>query len=128
MKRLFIAIMMFFFLAGTALADVQVKLGWSPNNEPDLAGYNVYRSETDGGPYSFIGSVPAGTETYTDTTLGFENAYYWVVTAFDSETPRHESGYSNQASLTTPSNPSNGPPGSPRDVNVTVKVIVEILQ
>ena len=31
-----------------------VHLEWSPNSEPDLAGYRVYRSTTSGGPFTIV--------------------------------------------------------------------------
>ena len=34
--------------------DTQVALNWNDNGESDLAGYNVYRSTTQGGPYTKI--------------------------------------------------------------------------
>ena len=40
-------------LVATA-GDGSVSLNWDDNTEPDLAGYNVYRSTTASGPYSKI--------------------------------------------------------------------------
>jgi len=40
----------------------QISLDWDDNTEPELAGYNVYRSLTPGGPYDLLRDV-AGTGT-----------------------------------------------------------------
>lgn len=127
MKKFILALAMVFLLACPASADIQATLEWSPNSEPDLAGYNVYRSETTGTGYQFINSVPVGTETFTDVSLEPNKTYYWVVTAFDNEIPENESGYSNEVSFETPDvPPTDGPPGAPSGLNVTVKVVIEI--
>jgi fibronectin type 3 domain-containing protein len=89
--------------AGLSLVD----LDWDDNTEPDLAGYNVKRSTTSGGPYSQIDSVTVS--NYTDNNVTAGTTYYYVVTAFDTESD--ESGNSNEASATPygsiPADPSN---------------------
>ncbi|MEJ2081404.1 MAG: hypothetical protein P8Y94_04345, partial [Acidobacteriota bacterium] len=45
-----------FFLLGATLAADSVTLHWDPNSESDLAGYNVYRSNTPGSGYSKLNS------------------------------------------------------------------------
>lgn len=52
-------------LVATA-GDGSVSLNWDDNTEPDLAGYNVYRSTSSGGPYSKINgslATPATTSS-----------------------------------------------------------------
>jgi fibronectin type 3 domain-containing protein len=62
----------------------QVSLDWTANGEADIAGYNVYRAETSGGPYSKLnGSLITGV-SYTDDTALNGVAYYYVVTAVDA--------------------------------------------
>jgi len=73
-------------------------LSWNANKEPDLAGYNVYRSTRSGGGYVKINSSLIADTTYVDTGLTFGVTYYYVVTAVDSSS--NESGYSNEASGT----------------------------
>ena len=88
-------------LSATA-GDIQVDLGWTSNS----VGYNVYRSDTDGGPYTQVNASPINVPAYIDSGLVNGSTYYYVVTAVDAGS---ESGYSNQASAT----PSGGtPPGS----------------
>ena len=124
MKRLICLFILVCFLltSSVAFAGLSVTLGWSPNSEPDLAGYNAYRSDTDGGPYTKIGSVPAGTEEFTDSTVEYDKNYYYVVTAFDNEVPVNESGYSNQVIffMETPTAPS-----IPQGLNINVYVTID---
>jgi len=80
-----------------APSDSQVTLNWDDNTESDLAGYNVYRSTTAGGPYTKIAALPT-TSDYTDSDLVNGTTYYYVVTSVDQAA--NESGFSNEASAT----------------------------
>ncbi len=99
-------------LAAT-LGDSQVGLDWNDNAEPDLAGYNVYRSPTQGGPYTKTNAVLVSTSAYTDTGLSNGTAYYYVVTALDD--CANETGDSNEASAT----PQAVPPSPPTNLVAT---------
>ena len=60
--------------------------------------YNIYRSATNGGPYSLISRVSAAT-SYTDTTASSNSLpCYYVITGLDAF--GDESGYSTQAAAT----------------------------
>jgi glycosidase len=61
-----------------------ITIGWDPNSEPDLYRYEVWRSNTTGGPYSKIDNVPASTNQYTDQAVSSGSTYYYVVTAQDT--------------------------------------------
>ena len=123
MKRLIMFVIAFFLLAGSAWA-MDVTLGWDANSETDLAGYKVYQGAAAGGPYTMIkdlaltspGFVPASPE-YKVTNLVRGTRYFWVVTAYDSEVPSLESGYSNEVT-------TNGGPQSP--VGTRIKVVVDV--
>lgn len=72
-------------------SETEIRLDWtSVKKEGDtklnenLAGYNVYRSETSGSGYSKIGNVDANTVTYTDSTAVEGTTYFYVITAFDN--------------------------------------------
>jgi hypothetical protein len=73
-----------------------VQLAWKRNSEPDLAGYNVYRSTVSGSGYQKINPslVLSPRHKYTDKKVEKGNTYYYVVTAVN--TAGGESGYSNE--------------------------------
>jgi hypothetical protein len=78
-----------------------VALSWAASTSTGLAGYNIYRGSTSGGPYTKVSaSVVAGT-SYTDATVQAGQTYYYVSTAVS--TGGTESIYSNQAQATVPS-------------------------
>jgi hypothetical protein len=66
-----------------------------------VAGYNVYRSETDGGPYIKLTSSPVRATNYTDRIVQSGHIYFYAVTAVDSK--GKESAHSNQAKAPIPS-------------------------
>jgi len=87
---------MFFFTIG-ASAATQVTLEWSPNSEPDLAGYRVFLRE-DGQSYDYTNPSWEGTEaTATIYNIDDTKRYYFIARAFDSE--GFESGDSNEVSM-----------------------------
>ena len=75
----------------------------------ELDGYNLFRAEVTGGPYTFIGATAAGVQEYEDNTVVNGTTYYYVATAIYTDAP--ESEYSNEASATpqtfVPSPPTN---------------------
>jgi fibronectin type 3 domain-containing protein len=73
-----------------------ITLDWNDNAEPDLNGYNVYRSTTSGSGYAKRNSSLLSSSDFNDTNVLNGTTYYYVVTAVDFN--NHESGYSNQAS------------------------------
>ncbi|MCP4614576.1 MAG: hypothetical protein GY845_38335 [Planctomycetes bacterium] len=83
----------------------EILLTWNPNTESDLTGYNVYRSETAGGPYTKLTSPPITAAQYQDTGLTDLTTYYYVVTAMDTDV--NESAYSDEV------------PGTPGLINIT---------
>jgi GH35 family endo-1,4-beta-xylanase len=84
-------------LAATA-GNQTISLDWNDNTEPDLAGYNVYRSMTSGSGYSKLNVSLVSTSDYIDNTVTNGIPYYYVVTAVDSND--HESGYSSEDTAT----------------------------
>jgi fibronectin type 3 domain-containing protein len=81
--------------------DATVNLSWSGNGEPDLAGYNLYRSTSS--PVSTAGTPVNGTDlirgtSYTDGGLINGTTYYYVLVAIDGSDNR--SPASNEASAT----------------------------
>lgn len=73
-----------------------ILLDWNNNPEPDMAGYNVYRSTTSGSGYNKLNSSLLSSSDYIDNTVTNGIIYYYVVTAVD--THDNESDYSSQTS------------------------------
>jgi hypothetical protein len=98
MKRVIFAIIsiMFFLSLGFLASAETIKLTWDANTEEDLAGYKVYSSRTNGGPYSLVSDVGNVIEYEINMTNESEGTIYYVATAYDLR--GNESGYSNQAS------------------------------
>ncbi|MFZ1974498.1 MAG: choice-of-anchor D domain-containing protein [Candidatus Acidiferrales bacterium] len=92
-------------LSGTATAQPSknhsVALNWSRSSS-SVVGYFVYRSSKPSGPYAKMNSSADANTSYSDSTVSDGQVYYYVVTAVDSS--NIESSYSNQISVTVPSN------------------------
>ena len=58
-----------------------IQLNWNRNREPDIAGYNIYRSETAGSSYIKLNSTLVADTTYSDNTASSGILYYYCVTA-----------------------------------------------
>ena len=69
-------------LVATA-GDGTVGLDWTDGAEPDLAGYDVHRSETPGGPYSKQNAALVTSSDWLDATVVNGTTYHYVVTALD---------------------------------------------
>jgi endoglucanase len=65
-----------------------------------VAGYDVYRSEVSGGPYSKLTATLVTGDTYTDPTVQGGLTYYYVVTSVTSA--GMQSAYSGESSATIP--------------------------
>ncbi len=84
---------------GSAQAPpVSVVVSWNASASNNLTGYNVYRATASGGPYGKLTSAPTTSLNFTDTTVIFGQAYYYVVTAVGTNSV--ESPYSQQVSAT----------------------------
>lgn len=84
-------------VAAVAL-NAAVGLDWSDNNEPDLSGYNVYRSSTSGGSLTKLNGSLLTSSSFTDTTASNGTTSYYVIRAVD--TFGNESGNSSEVSAT----------------------------
>jgi len=58
-----------------------VNLWWEANNEPDIAGYNIYRSDASGGPYTRLNDTLVTGTSYDDYTIPAGVTCYYCVTA-----------------------------------------------
>ena len=99
-----------------------LRLYWFPNDEPDLAGYRLYRRKEPGAepgeeekppaalgePPQLIGEVPLAETSYSDTTAVPGVRYHYAVTAIDSASHPNESPRSEGRSDMLP--PAEQPP------------------
>jgi fibronectin type 3 domain-containing protein len=78
-----------------------VNLNWNASTSTNIVGYNVYRAQAPGGPYSKIntGGLVAST-LYTDTGVTSSITYYYVTTVVDNR--GRESARSNQVQVAIP--------------------------
>ncbi|MBN1841000.1 MAG: fibronectin type III domain-containing protein, partial [Deltaproteobacteria bacterium] len=75
--------------------SAQITLAWSPNDEPDLAGYRLFCRQ-EGHSYNYDLPIWQGTATScTIADLDDDTRYCFVVRALDSS--QNESGDSNEA-------------------------------
>src|SRR5581483_4466911 len=88
-------------LAATA-GNGSASLTWNANSESDLAGYNIYRSTTNGGPYTKLNSSLLTTRSYSDTGLTNGTTYFYVVKAQDTSGNVSGSSAQVQATPTAP--------------------------
>jgi hypothetical protein len=65
---------------GAQTIPPSVALTWNPSTST-VAGYNVYRSENSGGPYTKLDSGIVTTDSYTDSSVQAGRTYYYVVTS-----------------------------------------------
>jgi hypothetical protein len=74
---------------------------------PAATGFSFYRSNTSGGPYSVLNTLPLPTPDYTDNTVAYGATYYYVATAMDAF---GSSPYSAESAITVPSVVVPNPP------------------
>lgn len=68
-----------------------VLITWSPNPEPDLAGYRLYKSSYKDGPFSLVTASLIMCPWYYDNVIPMECTYYRVTSVDNSG---NESAYS----------------------------------
>jgi len=59
-----------------------IKLAWSPNIEPDLSHYKMYRDNLPG-TMVYLDSISSSDTIYTDAQVVLGDTYYYKVTAVD---------------------------------------------
>ena len=97
-----------FFPAYDASASTEVVLEWTPNSEPDLAGYKVFCRE-ENQSYDYTNPSWSGTDNFcTIYDLDENKKYCFVARAYDSE--GFESGDSDEVCHIPTIMPDNQPP------------------
>ena len=71
-------------LGATVEGARSVRVRWSPNSEPDLAGYRVYRALDPAGPFQPLTGSPVPTSDYLDGTPPDTLAVWYGVSAEDA--------------------------------------------
>jgi hypothetical protein len=61
----------------------EIRLVWTASPDADVAGYNVYRSETSGGNYAKLTASPVTITAYKDNSVQSGKQYFYVVKAID---------------------------------------------
>jgi hypothetical protein len=102
-------------LAAAALSSTQASLNWENNPHPanNETFFEIYRSTSQDGNYSFIGKVPADTLTFKDLNLSGGVTYFYKVRAINNN---GAAPMSNIASTTTSADTI--PPTAPVNVKI----------
>lgn len=87
-------------LQAVALSATSIRLTWV-DNAYNEAGFKIERKTGAAGTWAQVGAAEEDATGYTDTGLSELTTYYYRVKAFNNA---GESGYSNEASVTTPEN------------------------
>jgi len=85
----------------TGVTPHSVTMTWVGSISSNVAGYNIYRATTSGGPYTKLNSSPVSATSYVDGIVQSGQTYSYVVTTIDSS--GNESAFSNQAQAVIPS-------------------------
>jgi hypothetical protein len=91
-----------------------MKLYWFPNDETDLTGYRIYRSERENSDFAEIARVGPSESSYIDQAVKPGVRYYYSLTAFDHAEPANESGHSEVRSDRIPPVSKPAPKKRPR--------------
>jgi hypothetical protein len=70
-------------IAGDAPGKNFVDVIWSPNAEPDIGGYNIYRREEGAAALVRIGTAPASMLSYQDKNVSSGRIYNYAISAVD---------------------------------------------
>ena len=76
--------------------DGQIEISWQQNNEPDLSGYNIYRTIGKTTAFKLIGFT--ANTYFDDVGLEYDSTYYYKISAVDKS--QRESGLSSAVSAT----------------------------
>ena len=78
-----------------------VTLNWNASISSGVIGYNVYRRNAAGGPYTKVNSSVVTVTTYNDNTVQPGQTYFYVVTSINLSDDV-ESSYSNEVMAPIP--------------------------
>ena len=92
------------YVPAAASVPAHVDLSWAVSPEPDLAGYQVYRSEKDNALGTRVNKQLLLTPAFRDMNVVSGHRYYYSVTAVDRS--GNESGPSAAVSVNAPAGPA----------------------
>ncbi|MDI6791578.1 MAG: fibronectin type III domain-containing protein [bacterium] len=92
-------------LSADTVSSTQIRLNWRDNANNET-GFKIERRKKGSNTWTQIGTASANVMTYLDSGLEAETTYYYRVRAYDQS---RDSGYSNEASATTPGSPPAAP-------------------
>jgi hypothetical protein len=67
-----------------------VGLVWNKNLELDISGYNIYRAESESGPFGKLNSQPIADTLFTDVSPVSYTYYYYYIKAVDQQSNESE--------------------------------------
>ncbi|MEP0814809.1 MAG: PKD domain-containing protein [bacterium] len=98
-------------LSVTQPNQTTIRLEWDDNAEPDLAGYNVYRSDSPGDPSpEKLNTAAIVTASTFDVTDGVTPGLHWYFRVTSVDASDNESGFSNEADIVVQDVPPINPP------------------
>jgi hypothetical protein len=81
-----------------------IQLQWVPVSDPNLTGYDIYRSASPSGPFVKLNSAPITSSNYLDTTAAAGTVSHYQITTVDST---GESEAVSEAATPAPAAPSS---------------------
>lgn len=94
----------------TSLTSIQLDWSENPNAGQNETGYEIYRSNTAGGPYSLIFITAPNVLSYLDQGLKSNTSYFYIVravSAFGAAAVSNEAGVVTELDAVPPTAPSN---------------------
>lgn len=95
-----------------------ILLNWTASTSVGVTGYNIYRSNTSGGPYTKINAIPITGLTFTDPAVTIGTSVFYVATAIGAACTVPpagpcglESPFSSPEAAVNPVPTRTGPPG-----------------
>ena len=98
-------------VSASAVSSSSITINW--NSVSGAGWYNIYRSSSSSGTYSYVGNTVTSVTSYTDYGLSASATYYYKVSAKNNN---GESSYSSYASATTKSDGGGTSSGAPTGV------------
>ncbi|MCP4454752.1 MAG: hypothetical protein GY809_25105, partial [Planctomycetes bacterium] len=111
-------------LTATVISSTEIALDWAENRDKNLDHFEVYRSETSGGNYSF--HATALTSEFLDAGCDPDTAYYYIVKAANTDSQLSRASAEASATTSGGSGTPNDPPKTPVGLTATAMSSTEI--